>query len=215
MAEWCGVISVSCFEVGFCESNVCFRGVSPLKHTLFIHPTTALNTLKHTPYNSSSKRCNLCLKEKCPTFRSKQCCNARWTWQHENLTHFLSTNCTLTDLSGMVTPLMNGSTFSASGGKEMSNRCMILVISRWSSNSAIRRPRYIRVPNPNEREAKASADSIKAVSLFRNHLSGLNASASSKILPSDPIWWTRNSTWACPQGYDSPPTLCLLTVFAG
>ena len=23
------VISVSCFEVGFCESNVCFRGVVP------------------------------------------------------------------------------------------------------------------------------------------------------------------------------------------
>ena len=27
VAERCGVISVSCFEVVFCESNVCFRGV--------------------------------------------------------------------------------------------------------------------------------------------------------------------------------------------
>ena len=27
VAEWCDVISVSCFEVGFCESNVSFRGV--------------------------------------------------------------------------------------------------------------------------------------------------------------------------------------------
>ena len=27
VAEWCGVISVSCFEVGFCKSDVCFRGV--------------------------------------------------------------------------------------------------------------------------------------------------------------------------------------------
>ena len=27
VAESCGVISVSWFEVGFCESNECFRGV--------------------------------------------------------------------------------------------------------------------------------------------------------------------------------------------
>ena len=116
----------------------------------------------------------------CHTHSSKQYYNVVWNWRHENLTHFLSTNCTLTSLSGMVTTLMNGSTFSASGVWEMSNCCTILAISRWSSYSAIRRPRHIRVPNPNGREAKASADSIRAVSLFCNHVSGLNASASSK-----------------------------------
>ena len=121
-----------------------------------------------------SNRCGLFKRvftRTCPTFLSKQCYNARWTWNMKTwLISFLSTNCTLTDLSGMVTPLMNYSTFSASGRKEMSNRCTILVISRWSSNSAIRRPRYIRVPNPNEREAKASADSIKAVSVSQPSL---------------------------------------------
>ena len=37
------MISVSCFEVGFCESNVCFRGVQPwpLLQTLQNHTHTS------------------------------------------------------------------------------------------------------------------------------------------------------------------------------
>lgn len=98
-----------------------------------------------------------------------------WTVGHI----FLSTNLARTGLSGMVRiPLIYGLTSSASEGWRMSNCCTILANRRWSSNSAIRRPRHIRVPNPNGMEENTCLVSLNLLLCSRNHLSGLNASGS-------------------------------------